>query len=104
MNDNKELAPEIQDPAILDAMLKQHRLEQMSRKWAPDESLSEEENSKLKLAFDERTAWLIKQQLSIISRLRKTGTTGPAKAGGKRAKRAPKDIRALEMKIMGGAT
>jgi hypothetical protein len=87
------------DPIALDAMLKSLRLEQNSRRYIPDPTLSEEQNAHKRHDYDKRTAELIKLQIGILSKQRKTGTTGPAKAGGKRAKKAPVDLLALERKL-----
>lgn len=61
--------------------------------------LSEEARSEAVAAFEAETAQLIQEQLSIIARLRRTAT-GPAKAGGKRAKKAPIDLAALANDLM----
>lgn len=87
------------DPIKLNELLRQYRAEQLSRKWQPDANASDQANEAAKAAFDKRTAWLINQQIGILAKSRKTGTTGPAKAGGKRAKRAPIDIASLNARL-----
>ena len=89
------------DPIILDQELKLLRGEQFNMEdWKPAADATEEANAESKRHYDDRVAFLIRRQIAILAALRKTGT-GPAKAGGKRAKKAPTDLAALEAKLMG---
>lgn len=68
----------------------------MQREGCPyDPALSESENALKQKLFQDKLSFLINMQLRLIAVARKTAS-GPAKAGGKRAKRAPIDLAALE--------
>ncbi len=60
-----------------------------------DSALSEAENAKRQYDYQEELKKLIHDQLQILAKLRKTAS-GPAKAGGKRAKKAPLDLSSMD--------
>lgn len=78
--------------------LRAEMLEMKTMGFLPDANLSEAENHKLAAAFQEKQRQLVLESLSILAALRKT-SSGPARAGGKRAKKAPLDLDALEASI-----
>lgn len=91
------------DPVQLAAILFEKNKEQleMQRKgFQEDPAKSPEENAQLRLAWEEKLRVLCHTQMQIVFFIRKTGT-GPAKAGGKRAKKAPLDQRAIDDAIFG---
>jgi hypothetical protein len=89
---------EIEDPLLLDAELKRLNLEYRAhgKHYQPNPIFSEEENSKAAKLHQDKLAELIRLQLGIIMKLRKT-QTGPAKSGAttRRGKRAPLDMKAM---------
>jgi len=94
------------DPIKLNARLNDARAEQlamMKKGWIPDPRFSEEENSTAQVEWEAKLQALIREQMGIIFVLRKT-STGPAKAGGKRAKKAPIDLSAVDDAIFGPST
>lgn len=91
------------DPQVLSQMLNRYSEEQTlleTEGFVADSTLSDEQNAERKQQFDMKLASLIEKQIGIIFKLRKTAT-GPAKAGGKRAKKAPADLAALDAAIFG---
>ena len=97
-------APLSDDPVLLDAELKELRAAQLNRaKFEPNPNASDEVNAANSRHHDHIEALMIRRQISIIAFLRKTGTTGPAKGGGKRAKKAGADFAALQARILGTA-
>lgn len=96
------LAPPQGDFVSLNARLLALRSEQLElrrRGFTPDPNLSDAENSALAAAFQDRLRLMVREQLSILAALRKT-SSGPAKQGGKRAKKVPLDLDALENSIL----
>lgn len=72
---------------------------ELEARGAPyDDKLSDGENARNQYFFQEELRQCVKEQLEIMAILRKTAA-GPAKAGGKRAKKAPVDLSALEDSI-----
>lgn len=60
-----------------------------------DPTLSEADNAKKQYFHQEELKHVVREQLDIMAKMRSTAA-GPAKAGGKRAKKAPVDLAALE--------
>lgn len=89
---------EVNDPSKLTAFFEQasakHK-ELVRAGCVPDSTLSDEANAENHRIFDDQLRLLIRRQIDCITKLRKT-STGPAKAGGKRAKKAPVDLKSLE--------
>ena len=74
---------------------------EMETKGCPyDPTKSDAENAKAQYFFQEELRQVVRDQLDIMAILRKTAA-GPAKAGGKRAKKAPVDLGALEDSVFG---
>lgn len=90
-----------------DAITLSSRLEDLRRIWAarskvfiaPPGEHSEVELSLLRKQWEAESQSLIREQIAIIAKLRRT-SAGPAKKGGKRAKTAPLDLGALLTNIM----
>jgi hypothetical protein len=68
-------------------------LDQLGPPYDPEKS--DQENALAAQTFHDKMRALMKEQLTIYATLRKTAA-GPARAGGKRAKKAPLDLAALE--------
>jgi hypothetical protein len=95
MSNTAGMSPQFLD---LNARLKQLQAEQLSMdaQGPPyDPSKSDLENATAAREFHDRMGALMKEQLTIYATLRKTAA-GPAAKGGKRAKKAPLDLSALE--------
>lgn len=86
-------AQEESDPIVLEARLKELRKQyDQSRLGAQiPEGASEAELYSLRESHSARQISLVKEQIEIIAKLRGKAS-GPAKAGGKRAKKAPIDL------------
>lgn len=105
MNQNSPLPEQPVNPIQLHEELTQLQRQQLTRpKWNADPTKSDEENARAKELYEAEEAALICKQIDILMVLRRTGTTGPAKAGGKRAKAQPKDINAIAARILGVPT
>lgn len=97
MNDNTPLTAD-QLVAKRHALgLRQQELE--ARGCPYDAGLSDVENAKRQYFHQEELRQLVREQLEIMAKLRNTAA-GPAKAGGKRAKKAPVDLAALEDSVL----
>lgn len=86
------------DPIKMTARLDEAKAEQLlmtEKGFLAPSGATEEEAAAAKLQWDYKLADLINEQLGLIMKLRKT-STGPAAKGGKRAKKAPLDLKALE--------
>lgn len=79
-------------------LLQAEQLEMQRKGYVSDPALSDDENIKGKILHDARIQSLVTQQLQILADMRKTAA-GPAKAGSRKAKRAPIDLAALEDSI-----
>ena len=84
------------DNLTLDARLRELRIIQAKRPRAfvPPPGMPDELVELSRKAWDEETASLVREQLTILSKLRRT-SAGPARKGGTRAKKAPLDLGAL---------
>ena len=91
------------NPAFVDlndrlAQLHQEQKALMATGCPPNPNISDYENAILRKNYEETLAAKVKEQLAILATLRTTAA-GPAKAGGKRAKKAPIDLEALESSL-----
>ena len=82
------------DPVVIGSQLEDARRLQdsLGEYLQVDETLSEEENTKLHQEHANLLRKIIRFQMGCIFKLRKTSSTGPAARGGKRAKKAPLDL------------
>jgi hypothetical protein len=84
---------EVTDPIALEARFKELRRQSDQTKLGiqPPENASEAEIYALREAHSARQVSLVREQIEIIAKLRGKAS-GPAKGGGKRAKKAPIDM------------
>lgn len=87
------LPEETLDPVALEARLKELRrqLDQTKRELISTTDRSEAEIAELRASHSARQISIIEESIAIIAKLRGKAS-GPAKAGGKRAKKAPIDM------------
>lgn len=90
----------VQDPFLRLRELQAEQLQLEARGFKPDPAKSEADNARDAFHFQDRMRKLILEQLELYTILRKT-SAGPARAGGKRAKKAPLDLAALEASVFG---
>ena len=95
------VADPLRDKATLMVELDQLQAEQLALEaqgFIADPTKPDWENQKAAKDFEETLRKKVMRQLEILALLRRTAS-GPARAGGKRAKRAPLDLEALESSV-----